>query len=69
MQNDQIIKRVIFNPEKSQEKHFLALIYQNPELFDSVKDIEDVYFSDLHGENNGISCDQSGFQQLSAWPT
>ena len=48
LQNDQIIKRVIFNPEKSQEKHFLALIYQNPELFDSVKDIEDVYFSDLH---------------------
>ena len=24
------------------------MIYQNPELFDSVKDIEDVYFSDLH---------------------
>ena len=46
--NDQIIKRVIFNPEKSQEKHFLALLLQNSELFDYVKDMEEFYFSDLH---------------------
>jgi len=42
------IRRVIFNPEKAQEKHFLAILLDAKELFENVKDIEDVYFSDLH---------------------
>ena len=42
------IRRVIFNPEKAQEKHFLAILIDSNELFENVKDVEDVYFSDLH---------------------
>tara|TARA_B100001996_G_scaffold359123_1_gene324148 strand:+ start:6721 stop:8583 length:1863 start_codon:yes stop_codon:yes gene_type:complete len=42
------IRRVIFNPEKAQEKHFLAILMDSNDLFENVKDIEDVYFSDLH---------------------
>ena len=42
------IRRVIFNPEKAQEKHFLAILLNSKDLFENVKDIEDVYFSDLH---------------------
>ena len=48
IRDDERIKRVIFNHEKAQEKYFLAILLDSPELFDSVKDIQDVYFSDLH---------------------
>tara|TARA_B110000438_G_scaffold264261_1_gene276805 strand:- start:6514 stop:8379 length:1866 start_codon:yes stop_codon:yes gene_type:complete len=48
IRDDERIKRVIFNHEKAQEKYFLAILLDSPELFDSVKDIRDVYFSDLH---------------------
>jgi len=48
IRDDERIKRVIFNHEKAQEKYFLALLIDSPSLFDNVKDIRDVYFSDLH---------------------
>ena len=48
IKDDERIRRVIFNPEKAQEKHFLAILFDSKELFENVKDIEDVYFSDLH---------------------